>query len=160
MNLNELLSGYLSFTGRPAATLTATEYIEFYKLSALTLNSNFPDSDMKTEKRIPAEKVTSEVSVPANTTPNVLDNPPTDNYMVSDSVEERAESIVDERDNTVAFHKGKEMSQEELRPTSKITESVSSRVPVNNRESETKDKKEITAEQQANALAILRSVSG
>lgn len=159
MNLNELLSGYLSFTGRPAATLTATEYIEFYKLSALTSNSNFSDSDVKTEKRIPAEKVTSEVSVPANTTPNVVDNPPTDNYMVSDSVEERAKSVIDERDNTVAFSKEKEMPVEEFKATPKAADS-SKHISANSQKSQTKGKKEITEEQKANALAILRSISG
>lgn len=158
MNLNELLSGYLSFTGRPVATLTATEYIEFYKLSALALNSG--SSNVNVEKNTPVENVAPEVSVPINTTTNATDILSVDDHIVSNSVKEKAESIVDERDNTVAFPKGKEMSQEELKPTSKITESVSSRVPVNNQKPETKDKKEITAEQQANALAILRSVSG
>lgn len=33
MNLNELLSGYLSITGRPAATLSVCEYLEFVKLT-------------------------------------------------------------------------------------------------------------------------------
>lgn len=159
MNLNELLNGYLSFTGRPAATLTATEYIEFYKLSALTSNSNFSDSDVKTEKRNSVEKVTSEVSVPANTTPNAVDNPPTDNYMVSDSVEERAESVIDERNNTVAFSKEKELPVE-FKATSMPTESAAKHVPANNQKSETKNKREITEEQRANALAILRSISG
>ena len=159
MNLNELLSGYLSFTGRPAATLTATEYIEFYKLSALTSNSNLSDSDVKTEKRNSVEKVISEVSVPANTTPNVVDNPPTDNYMVFDSVEERAKSVIDERDNTVAFSKEKEMPVKEFKATPKAADS-SKHISANSQKSQTKGKKEITEDQKANALAILRSISG
>ena len=33
MNLDELLSGYLSLTGRPAATLSVSEYLEFVKVT-------------------------------------------------------------------------------------------------------------------------------
>ena len=50
MNLNELLSGYLSFTGRPAATLTATEYIEFYKLFQLTSGTSTNNLETVSQK--------------------------------------------------------------------------------------------------------------
>lgn len=33
MTINELASGYLSLTGRPAATLSVCEYLEFVKLA-------------------------------------------------------------------------------------------------------------------------------
>lgn len=50
MTLDELLSGYLSFTGRPAATLTATEYIEFYKLNQLTSGTSTNGSETVSQK--------------------------------------------------------------------------------------------------------------
>lgn len=157
MNLNELLSGYLSFTGRPVATLTATEYIEFYKLSALALNSG--SSNVNVEKNTPVENVAPEVSVPINTTTNVTDILSVDDHIVPNSVKERAESIVNERNNTVAFSKEKEMPVEEIKATPKAADS-SKHVSANSQKSQTKGKKEITEEQKANALAILRSISG
>ena len=39
MTVNELASGYLSFTGRPAATLSVSEYLEFFKIAGVVSNT-------------------------------------------------------------------------------------------------------------------------
>ena len=42
MNVEELASGYLSFTGRPAATLSVSEYLEFVKVASSVSNIGTP----------------------------------------------------------------------------------------------------------------------
>lgn len=101
MNLDELLSGYLSLTGRPAATLSVCEYLEFVKVTEERgYNSSYQGKSVndvsKTEsistENIPNKEENNPVPAESFTNNSKVHHKPTNeqkSVSIPDSAEER-----------------------------------------------------------------------
>ena len=76
MTINELASGYLSLTGRPAATLSVSEYLEFVKIADGKKNEKAStyqgDANVKRKEESVAEAPSKkEPSIPLSPYPEI-----------------------------------------------------------------------------------------
>lgn len=135
MNLDELLSGYLSLTGRPAATLSVSEYLEFVKVTEERgYHSSYQGKSVN--------DVSKTESISTENIPNKKENYPAQKAYIEPKIHE--EPIEEQDDKAYA-------SSYQVRTEVKPHAPLNNSLPRTNTQQTSK---------KTNVLAMLQSVSG